>query len=99
MAMLDASRAASDARSVERRPVPKACGGNDRRVSSDARARSAAALALTPPRLRPFRPHRGPRDLFSSLLQLAHRHEARLTTLDGALQRAAKNEGLAFEAE
>jgi len=30
-------------------------------------------------------------------LELAHRQHARLTTLDSALQRAAKNEGLAFE--
>ena len=30
-------------------------------------------------------------------LELAHRHRARLTTLDAALHRAAKREGLAFE--
>ena len=30
-------------------------------------------------------------------LELTHRHQARLTTLDAALQRAAKSEGLAFE--
>ena len=71
MAMLDASRATGDTRSAEKRPVPKACGRNGRRASSDVRARSAAALALTPPRLRQFLPHRGHRDCFSSLLVLA----------------------------
>lgn len=65
LSWIGASRGASDARSAEKRPVRQspviwACGQIDRRARPSAqrgvRARSAGALALTPPRRRSYLP-------------------------------------------